>query len=113
MHLAKYHGLGNDFLVALAADNPDLRADPAVAVALCDRHRGIGADGLVLGLAADAGADARMVLLNSDGSEAEISGNGVRCLAQAILRRAGRSDGTVEIDTPGGRRRVRTVRGDV
>jgi len=112
MHLAKYHGLGNDFLVALAADNDDLDPDPATAIALCDRHRGIGADGLIYGLPTDV-ADARMVLLNSDGSAAEISGNGVRCLAQALLRRDGRDDASVEIETPGGRRSVRTVRGDV
>lgn len=110
----KYHGLGNDFLVALAADNPDLHADPALARALCDRHRGVGADGLLLGLPpVSDDADARMVLLNADGSEAEISGNGIRCLAQALLRRHGRAEGELRIDSPGGLRQLRVVRGDV
>jgi diaminopimelate epimerase len=110
----KYHGLGNDFLVALAADNPDLHAEAGVARALCDRRRGVGADGLVLGLPPrDPQADARMVLLNADGSEAEISGNGIRCLAQALLRHEGRSEGELAIETPGGLRRLRVVRGEV
>ncbi len=110
----KYHGLGNDFLVALGADNPDLHADPVVARAMCDRRRGVGADGLLLGLPASSDdADARMVLLNADGSEAEISGNGIRCLAQALLRRQGRAEGGLRIETPGGLRHLRVVRGDV
>ncbi|MFZ4518849.1 MAG: diaminopimelate epimerase [Microthrixaceae bacterium] len=114
LHLTKHHGLGNDFLVALAERNPGLVPDPAVARALCDRHLGIGADGLLHALAPDRpGADARMVLLNADGSEAEISGNGIRCLAQAILMAADRTEGDLLIDTPGGRRRVRVLGGDV
>jgi diaminopimelate epimerase len=112
--MTKHHGLGNDFLVALAADNPDLVPDPAVARALCDRHRGVGADGLIYALEPAASAnDACMVLLNSDGSEAEISGNGIRCLGQALLRAAGQGEGALSIETPGGVRGLRTVRGDV
>ena len=110
--MTKHHGLGNDFLVALAQDNPDLAADPAVARALCDRRRGIGADGLILGLQpSEEDNDACMVLLNADGSEAEISGNGIRCLAQALLRAEGRSEGSLRIETAGGIRALRTVRG--
>ena len=59
MHLTKHHGLGNDFLVALELDNPGLMPDAQLAVALCDRHTGIGADGLIFGLAA-SDADAEM-----------------------------------------------------
>ena len=111
--MTKHHGLGNDFLVALAQDNPGLAPDPAVARALCDRRRGVGADGLILGLEpSEEGDDACMVLLNADGSEAEISGNGIRCLAQALLRAAGRSEGSLRIETAGGVRALRTVRGD-
>jgi diaminopimelate epimerase len=115
IRLTKHHGLGNDFLVALAVDNPGLAPDPAVARALCDRHQGIGADGLLHALpsAPDSDADATMALLNADGSAAEISGNGIRCLAQAILRREGRPEGDVVLDTAAGRRTTRTVRGDV
>lgn len=114
LHLTKHHGLGNDFLVALAADNPDLTPDPALARALCDRRTGIGADGLLHGLVpSEPDHDACMVLLNSDGSEAEISGNGIRCLAQAMLRAEGQGEGTLRIETAGGVRTLRTVRGDV
>ena len=113
LRLTKHHGLGNDFLVALAQDNPGLAPDPEVARSLCDRRRGIGADGLILGLEpSEEGDDACMVLLNADGSEAEISGNGIRCLAQALLRAAGRSEGSLRIETAGGVRALRTVRGD-
>ena len=94
LRLTKFHGLGNDFLIALAADHPDaehpLTPDPDVARALCARHTGIGADGLIYGLAPGGDeADVHMVLLNADGSEAEISGNGIRCLGQAGLRAMG------------------------
>ena len=114
LRLTKHHGLGNDFLVALAADNPDLEPDPDEARLLCDRHLGVGADGLLLALApGGTSADAHMVLLNADGSEAEISGNGIRCLGQALLRSAGRSEGELLVETAAGLRRLRTVRGDV
>lgn len=109
LRLTKHHGLGNDFLVALAAD-ADVAPDPAVARAVCDRRLGVGADGLLYGLAPEAdGAEVRMVLLNSDGSRAEISGNGLRCLVQAVLRRDGRRSGEVVVDTDAGRRRVTSV----
>ncbi|MFN8053502.1 MAG: diaminopimelate epimerase [Acidimicrobiales bacterium] len=111
LRLTKAHGLGNDFLIALAVDNPGLdervvAASGAVAAKrLCDRHRGVGADGLIFGLPANAdGADLRMVLFNADGSEAEISGNGIRCLGQAALRSGGRRDGRIVIDAGSGRR---------
>lgn len=114
LHLTKHHGLGNDFLVALAVDNPELVPDPGVARALCDRRTGVGADGLLYALApSEPGHDACMVLLNSDGSEAEISGNGIRCLAQALLRAEGQNEATLSVETPGGVRTLRTVRGDV
>jgi diaminopimelate epimerase len=117
--LSKHHGLGNDFLVALEADNPGLAPDASLARSLCDRRRGIGADGLVLGLApSDPSNDAAMVLLNADGSEAEISGNGIRCLGQAILRRSAGHDGPgsggtrLSIETAGGLRELSVLRGD-
>lgn len=82
--LTKHHGLGNDFLVAVSAE-PEPLLDPALAVRLCDRRRGIGADGfIVAGPATQRGVDAVMVLFNADGSRAEMSGNGIRCLAQAL-----------------------------
>ena len=85
--LTKHHGLGNDFLVLLASlDGLD---GPSLARRWCDRRRGVGADGLLLGEPAD-GFSARMVLYNADGSRAEMSGNGIRCFAHASALAAGR-----------------------
>ena len=83
--LTKHHGLGNDFLVAFDPDVDDL---PELARRLCDRRRGLGADGLLIAEPAE-GYDARMTLYNADGSRAEISGNGIRCFAQALAERRG------------------------
>lgn len=91
MHvLTKHHGLGNDFLVVHepGLGDDDLRAR---AREWCDRRRGVGADGLLVATSAD-GYAARMVLYNADGSRAEISGNGIRCFAQALSRRTGSFD---------------------
>jgi len=78
----KYHGLGNDFIVL---ENMDGRArkDPDFVIGLCDRRFGIGADG-ILYVERDDAADARMVVMNSDGSEAEMCGNGIRCVAKHL-----------------------------
>ncbi|MCU1502657.1 MAG: dapF [Ilumatobacteraceae bacterium] len=85
LSLSKHHALGNDFLVVFDPDVVDL---PALARRLCDRHRGIGADGLLVG-ETGPGRTARMVLFNADGSRAEMSGNGIRCFAQALAARRG------------------------
>ncbi len=83
--LTKHHGLGNDFLVVFDPGVSDL---PAFAQQVCDRRRGLGADGLLVGEASD-GYAARMTLYNADGSRAEMSGNGIRCFAQALAARRG------------------------
>jgi diaminopimelate epimerase len=85
MKLTKHHGLGNDFLVVFHPDVDDLAA---LARRLCDRTRGIGADGLLVGEPAD-GLAASMAVYNADGSRAEMSGNGIRCFAQALAARRG------------------------
>jgi diaminopimelate epimerase len=77
MKIAKAHGLGNDFLLVAEADAPAEIAPWARR--LCDRHIGVGADGVLLHALAPDGV--RMRLINADGGEAEISGNGLRCLA--------------------------------
>jgi len=80
--LTKHHGLGNDFLILLdPGDTTPI--DATLARALCDRHRGIGADGLIRGALGPGGLT--FELRNADGSPAEMSGNGIRCLAQAAL----------------------------
>ena len=85
MRLTKHHGLGNDFLVLLDLD--DTRpVSPKEAAALCHRRTGLGADGLLRATAGTDGADVTMQLLNADGSPAEMSGNGIRCLAQALFQ---------------------------
>ncbi len=80
----KYHGLGNDFILIdnRAAAEPLLTPDQAVQ--LCDRHFGIGADGVIFALPGQTGTDYTMRIFNSDGSEPEMCGNGIRCLAQFL-----------------------------
>jgi diaminopimelate epimerase len=112
MRLTKHHGFGNDFLVLLDGDSSH-PLDGDVARALCDRRTGVGADGLIRATRLDraddpaaAGAVAAMDLRNADGSPAETSGNGIRCLAQALIL-AGWADGpAIPIGTDAGRRVV-------
>jgi diaminopimelate epimerase len=82
MKFIKMQGVGNDF-VMLMPENPD-HDWHELARRMCDRHFGIGADGIILALPSNQ-ADVRMRIFNSDGSEAEICGNGLRCLARFSL----------------------------
>ena len=84
LRLTKHHGHGNDFLVLLDFDG-ERPLDAALARFLCDRHVGVGADGVMRVTAGTGGADVSMQLRNADGSLAEMSGNGIRCLAQAVV----------------------------
>ncbi|MHB8514887.1 MAG: diaminopimelate epimerase [Dehalococcoidia bacterium] len=79
MHFTKLHGTGNDFVV-IDARSLDRDWD-VLARAVCDRHFGVGADGLILAVPS-ARAGVRMRIFNADGSEAEMSGNGMRCLVK-------------------------------
>lgn len=104
LRLSKLHGAGNDFLVTVASDGRG--SDAGLAMRLCDRHRGIGADGLVTLLPGRDGADCTMELRNTDGSLAEMSGNGIGCLSWVAVRE-GLGDGKrLVVDTGGGRREV-------
>jgi diaminopimelate epimerase len=78
----KYEGLGNDFIVLEDFDCTAPK-DPAFAIRWCDRRFGIGADG-ILYIGKATAADASMKVLNSDGSEAEMCGNGIRCVAKHL-----------------------------
>ena len=110
LHLSKLHATGNDFIVLTALDGSVGAPDALTVAALCDRHRGIGADGFVtLGPGTD-GADCTMALRNADGGPAEMSGNGVRCLAHAAARAGLGGSGTLSVDTMAGRRSVKTLR---
>ncbi len=84
LHLTKHHGAGNDFLVQVGEDGSP-PVDPAVVRALCDRRFGVGADGFIRVTPTGRGADLSMELVNADGSVAEMSGNGIRCLAQSAV----------------------------
>jgi diaminopimelate epimerase len=105
--LTKHHGLGNDFLVLFDDQELPARGAAALAVELCARRRGVGADGLIVAVTAPPdGSDVGMVVHNADGSRAEMSGNGIRCLVQAWAHRAGRGEGTVKVSTGAGVRAV-------
>ena len=80
MKITKMHGLGNDFIVFFDEGTVELDVTD-MAQHLCDRHTGIGADGLVIVMPSEV-ADVRMRIINSDGSEAEMCGNGIRCFAK-------------------------------
>ncbi len=80
MRITKMHGLGNDFIVFFDNGNTEFNVTD-MAQRLCNRHTGIGADGLVIVMPSDI-ADVRMRIINSDGSEAEMCGNGIRCFAK-------------------------------
>jgi len=82
MKFQKMHGLGNDFI--LMDDIDPVKYDlAALAIRLCDRHQGIGADGIILILPSEI-ADVKMRIINSDGSEANMCGNGIRCFAKYV-----------------------------
>jgi len=81
MKFTKMQGAGNDFILV---ETSDMQRDwSPVARAICDRHFGVGGDGLLLVLPSDK-ADFRMRIFDSDGSEAEACGNGIRCLAKYV-----------------------------
>jgi len=104
--LTKHHGLGNDFLVLLGTGAELAAIGPDHAIRWCDRHTGVGADGLLLGIIDSPDADVAMTLYNADGSRAEMSGNGIRCLAQAEVERRGTAQADLRIATDGGPRTV-------
>jgi diaminopimelate epimerase len=86
VRVAKAHGLGNDFLlIDRAAAPPEAKA---WVPRICDRHTGVGADGVIL-FSCEGTQAVRMTLVNADGGEAEISGNGLRCLAAYAVARRG------------------------
>lgn len=94
----KYEGLGNDFLIVERGALGAVPLSAERAIALCDRHRGVGGDGvLILDLESP-----RMDVINSDGSVPEMCGNGIRCAALHLARRAGESALELSIDTLAG-----------
>jgi diaminopimelate epimerase len=108
LRFAKYHGTGNDFVMIEDLDDA-IRLEPSVVAALCDRHRGIGADGVirVTGAADPNAADFFMDYSNADGSVAEMCGNGVRCLAKLVFERGLTDRHELSIDSRAGIKRLR------
>src|SRR5258706_15882359 len=106
MRFAKYHGLGNDFVVVDLRDaSPETATSwqaPVHVRAICDRQFGVGADGVLAILPAHT-ADARMRVLNADGSEAEMCGNGIRCVVKELRERGGIAKDEMSIETGAGR----------
>jgi len=97
----KYHGIGNDFLLVEVDDPPGFGVERAQR--LCDRHFGVGGDGvLLIGPARTAGARASMTVINSDGSTPEMCGNGLRCVALYLARKAGQEQSEFLVDTGSG-----------
>jgi diaminopimelate epimerase len=108
MNLVKAHAFGNDFLMIEAHEVSGVSNMSAFARDACERHRGVGADGLIVFEAADRGAS--MQLLNADGSRSEVSGNGVRCLAAWIARtQALEAGASIEIATDAGQKTLQLL----
>ncbi len=112
VRLSKLHATGNDFLVwsRLDAANGERRVNNTLAARLCDRHTGIGADGLIVVKHSRDDADAEMLLFNADGGMAEMSGNGMRTLAWVAARDGLGADGALVVDTGAGLRHVELTR---
>lgn len=110
LEFAKLHSLGNDFLIVRSGEVGEPQSPlSALAAGLCDRHLGVGADGVIFyqPTIADSEADTAAIIVNADGSKAEVSGNGLRCLA-AFLNASGVHTGeTLRIRTVAG---IRTYR---
>jgi len=114
MRFTKMHGIGNDYIYVNCFEEPLPKDPTTLAQKMSDRHFGIGGDGLILICPSDNGADARMRMYNADGSEAEMCGNGLRCVAKYVydygIKRAetlrvqtGRGILTVNLELKGGR----------
>ncbi|WNZ22235.1 diaminopimelate epimerase [Leptolyngbya sp. NK1-12] len=102
IEFVKYHGLGNDFILIDNRHSPEPCLTPEQAVAWCDRHFGIGADGVIFALPGQDGTDYTMRIFNSDGSEPEMCGNGIRCLAKFIADLDNQFEATYRIHTLAG-----------
>jgi len=109
LHFSKYQGLGNDFLMLDArrvpASDPVHQLTPERIQRLCDRRFGVGGDGVIVALPPDGAGEVRMRIFNADGTEPEMCGNGIRCLARFLAD----SDG----DGPGRRWQVETLAGRI
>jgi diaminopimelate epimerase len=104
IEFTKYHGLGNDFILVDNRATSTPAITPQQAIEMCNRHFGIGADGVIFALPGKEGTDYTMRIFNSDGSEPEMCGNGIRCMAAflADLEGANRTSDKYRIHTLAG-----------
>jgi len=109
---AKYEGLGNDFILIeaeqLEVEQVGGELGRELAVRLCDRHLGVGADGVLV--SSTRNGRPRMQVINSDGSTPEMCGNGIRCVALHLTRKGRAPADSFEIDTDSGPHRCRVLR---
>ncbi|NBO92799.1 MAG: diaminopimelate epimerase [Planctomycetia bacterium] len=98
MRFVKMHGLGNDYVYLDCFDQPEPTDAPALARFVSDRHFGIGSDGLIL-VCRSALADAKMRMFNADGSESEMCGNGIRCVAKLVYDHGLSRNNPLKIET--------------
>jgi len=98
MRFTKMHGAGNDYVYVNCFEETVPADLAALAIAVSDRHKGIGSDGLIL-IRPSSVADARMQMFNADGSEAEMCGNGVRCVAKFVYDHGIARKETLQIET--------------
>ena len=103
--MSKHEGAGNDFLIMIDLDNRVQLTDDEVRL-LADRHRGVGADGVITVTSGTHGGEVTMALRNADGSFAEISGNGLRCVVHEVVRSGVVAPGAFSVMTDAGLRRV-------
>src|SRR6516164_3653736 len=101
LRFSKMNGAGNDF-VLLDNRTGEIKLKPEQIRVLCDRHRGVGADGVLLVEPAEGRADFRMRYYNADGGEAEMCGNGARCFARFASRVSGKA-GDIAFETLAGK----------
>ena len=110
LKFTKMHGCGNDYIYFNCIENPRLIPDPsAIAPKLADRHFGIGGDGIVLILKDDK-ADFRMRMFSSDGSEAEMCGNAIRCVTKYLCDNEYVTGEQVDIATGAGVKHITVTR---
>jgi diaminopimelate epimerase len=100
MEFTKMHGLGNDFIIVENLDC-SLKRVEELAIKVCDRHTGVGADGIIV-VEKSQTADLKMRIFNSDGSEAEMCGNGIRCFSKYVYDRGIIDNKIIEIETLAG-----------
>ena len=106
----KMHGIGNDYVYIDCFKNPEPQAIEQLAIAMSDRHTGVGGDGIILvEPATTADADCRMRIFNADGSEAMMCGNGVRCVAKYYHDHINPDVTTVRVDTLSGVKPIRLI----